>query len=152
MLWLVSVYSQALARNTHLLNQSVAMAAAGPATKMLFYELAAHAIAATVSGANLVAAGIARDKYPERVSTLEIQTASEVGHIVARMGMSRKDANKLVKALLNKYEKDVPEAPLGKKFSEIYDMEKVTPLPEYMEIYRSIRKELADLGLEYSLL
>jgi hypothetical protein len=152
MLWLVSVYSQALARNTHLLNESVAMAAAGPATKMLFYELASHAITATVSGANLVAAGIARDKYPERVSTLEIQTASEVGHIVARMGMPRKEANKLVKALLGRYEKDVPEAPLGNKFSEIYDMDKVSPLTEYMELYESIRGELTELGLDYSLL
>ena len=152
MLWLVSVYSQALARNTHLLNESVAMAAAGPATQMLFYELAAHAVTATVSGANLVAAGIARDKYPERVSTLEIQTASEVGHIVARMGMTRKDANGLVKTLLRKYEKDVPGASLGKKFSEIYDMEKVTPLPEYLKLYESIREELAKLGLNYSLL
>jgi hypothetical protein len=146
------VYSQALARNTHLLNESVAMAAAGPATEMLFYELAAHAISATVSGANLVAAGIARDKHPERVSTLEIQTASEVGHIVARMGMKRKEANNLVKSLLSRYEKDVPEAPLGKKFSEIYDMQKVTPLPEYLELYESIRRELAELGLDYSLL
>ena len=152
MLWLVSVYCQAIARNTHLLNQSVSMAAAGPATKMLFYELAAHAVAATVSGGNLVAAGIARDKYPERVSTLEIQTASEVGHVVARMGMSRKDANHLVRKLVGKYEQQVPEAPLGKKFSEIYDVQKVTPSPEYAALYGQVRTELAELGLDYSLL
>jgi methylamine--corrinoid protein Co-methyltransferase len=152
MLWLVSLYSQALARNTHLINESVAMASAGPCTRMLFHEFAAHAIASVVSGGNHVAGGIARDKYPERVSTLEIQTASEVGHIVARMGMTRGDANKLVRKLVSKYEKTIPEAPLGKKFSEIYDMERVTPLPEYQGMYDDIKEELSGLGLDYSLL
>ncbi len=150
MLWLVSVYCQAIARNSHMLNECVSMAAGGPATKMLFYELAAHAIAATVSGANLVAAGIARDKYPERVSTMEIQTAAEVGHIVARMGMTRKEANIFVRKLAGKYEQLIPQAPLGKKFSELYNLEKVTPLPEYAKLYEEVRKELADLGLDYS--
>jgi methylamine--corrinoid protein Co-methyltransferase len=152
MLWLASVYTQALARNTHLLNESVAMASAGPCTEMLFYEFAAYAIVAVVSGGNLVAGGIARDKYPERVSTLEIQTASEVGHIVARMGMNRKEANSLVKKLVGKYEKQIPEAPLGKKFSEIYDLEKVKPLEDYQRMYDEIRRELSDLGLDYSVL
>jgi methylamine--corrinoid protein Co-methyltransferase len=119
---------------------------------MLFHEFAAHAIAVTVSGGNLVAGGIARDRYPERVSTLEIQTASEVGHIVARMGMKRREANTLVRKLVSKYEKKIPEAPLGKKFSEIYDMEKVKPLPEYQNMYADIRKELSGMGLDYNLL
>jgi hypothetical protein len=35
-LWLVSVYYWALAQNTHVLNESVAMAAAKPAIRMLF--------------------------------------------------------------------------------------------------------------------
>ncbi len=152
MLWLVSVYCQAIARNTHLINQSVAMASAGPCTEMLFYELAAHAMTSTVSGGNLVSAGIARDKYPERISHLEIQTGSEVGHIVARMGMTRKEANKIIKKILAKYEKDIPNAPLGKKFKEIYDIERVTPTSEYLELYRKIKMELTELGLDFSLL
>lgn len=152
MLWLVSVYCQAIARNTHLVNLSVAMAAAGPSTDMLFYEMAAHGMASTVSGANLVLGGIARDKYPERVSSLEIRTGAEVGHIVARMGISRDEANKMVKELLSRYEKEIPNAPLGKKFGEIYDLERVTPTQEYREVYERIRKELTGLGLDYALL
>jgi len=31
-------------------------------------------------------------------------------------------------------------------------MEKVAPLPEYRELYESIREELASLGLNFSLL
>jgi hypothetical protein len=150
MLWLVSVYCQAIARNTHLLNQSTSMATAGPATDMLFYEFAAHAIVSTVSGGNLVVGGIARDKYPERVSTLEIQTASEVGHIVARMGMSRSEANELVKKIVARYEDDIPQAPLGKRFGELYDLETVTPTREYWAQYEKVRDELKELGLDYS--
>ncbi len=152
MLWLVSVYSQAIARNTHLVNLSVAMAAAGPATEMLFYEMAAHAMTSTVSGANLVLGGIARDKYPERTSSLEIRAGAEVGHIVARMGMSRDEVNRTVKELLSRYEEKIPNAPLGRRFSEIYDLEKVTPNKEYVDVYQKIREELVALGLDYSLL
>jgi hypothetical protein len=68
------------------------------------------------------------------------------------MGMTRGDANKLVRKLVSKYEKTIPEAPLGKKFSEIYDMERVTPLPEYQGMYDDIKEELSGLGLDYSLL
>jgi len=152
MLWLGSVYSQALSRNTHLINLNCGMAAAGPSTEMLFYEMANYAMEATVSGAQLDAGGIARDKYPERTSTLEIRTGAEVGHIVARMGMSRDDVNEIVKKILSRYEKDIPNAPLGKKFSECYDLETVTPRKEYLEVYEKIRKELMKLGLDYSVL
>jgi methylamine---corrinoid protein Co-methyltransferase len=152
MLWLSSVYSQAIARNTHLLNLSVAMAAAGPMTEILFYEMVAQAIASTVSGANLVLGGIARDKHPERVSTLEMRAGAEAGHVAARMGMSRVEANKFVKKLLTKYEKEIPNAPLGKRFSEIYDLERVTPTKEYMAFYSRMRTELKDMGLDHSLL
>lgn len=150
MLWLVSVYSQAIARNTHLLNLSVAMAAAGPSTEMLFYEMVAHALTSTVSGANLVLGGIARDKYPERVSSLELRAGAEVGHIVARMGMTRDEVNSLVKELSSRYESRIPDAPLGKKFRELYDLERVTPTEGYLAVYRKIRQELMDLGLDYS--
>ncbi len=152
MLWLVSVYSQAVARNTHLVNLSVAMAAAGPATEMLFYEMVAHAMTSTVSGANLVLGGIARDKHPERTSSLEIRTGAEVGHIVARMGLSRDKVNGIVKNLLARYEKEIPNAPLGKKFGELYDLGRVTPTEEYLAMYRAMREELAKLGLDYSVL
>jgi hypothetical protein len=31
-------------------------------------------------------------------------------------------------------------------------MEKVTPLPDYLQLFESVRRELAELGLDYSLL
>ncbi len=150
MLWLTSVYSQAIARNTKLLNISTTMAAAGPSTEMLFYEMAAGALVSTVSGANIVQGGIARDKYPERVSTLELRLGAETAHAVAKMGMTRAQANTVVKRLLAKYEDDVPEAPIGKTFSELYDLQRVKPLDEYMDVYQRMKAEIADLGIDYS--
>jgi methylamine--corrinoid protein Co-methyltransferase len=96
--------------------------------------------------------GIARDKHPERVSTLEMRAGAEAGHVVARMGMPRKEGNQFVKKLLAKYEKEIPNAPLGKRFGEIYDLERVTPTKEYMAFYSQLRTELKDMGLDYSLL
>lgn len=152
MLWLGSVYSQAISRNTHMLNQAVAMAAAGPATDMLFYEFINWAMCASVSGSNLVLGGIARDKYPERVSTLEMRAGAEAAHIVARMGLTRDQVNDIAKQLVVRYKDDIPNAPLGKKFSEIYDMERVAPTAEYLAILDNIRKEMTELGLDYSVL
>ncbi|MBT4398674.1 MAG: monomethylamine:corrinoid methyltransferase, partial [Bacteroidetes bacterium] len=113
----------------------------------------AYSMTAAVSGASgIVTGGIARDKYPERVSSLEMRAAAEASHIVARSGMTRSDVNTMVKKIVAIYEKDIPNAPLGKKFNEIYDMERVTPLPEYLDVLNKVRKNLAELGLDYSVL
>lgn len=152
MLWLVSVYSQAIARNSRMLNICTTMTAAGPATEMLFYEMVTGAIAPTVSGANIVQGGIARDKHPERVSTLEMRLGAETAHAVTRMGMTRAQANDVVTEILARYADGVPDAPLGKTFSEIYDLQRVKPLPEYDEMYRRMKAEVAALGIDYSLM
>jgi methylamine--corrinoid protein Co-methyltransferase len=134
MLWLVSVYCQAIARNSGMLNICTTMAAGGPSSEMLFYEMAAGAIAHTVSGANHVQGGIARDKHPERVSTLELRLGAETAHAVTKMGMTRAQANDVVKELVGRYADDIPNAPLGKTFSELYDLERVKPLTSTRDV------------------
>lgn len=150
MLWLVSVYSQALARNTHFLNICTTMAAGGPSSDMLFYEMANGAIAHTVSGANHVQGGIARDKYPERVSTLELRLGAETAHAVAKMGMTRAQANGICKEILARYGDEIPDAPLGKTFSELYDLDRVRPLDFYVDLYREKKAEIQELGVDYT--
>jgi methylamine---corrinoid protein Co-methyltransferase len=152
MLWLVSVYCQAIARNSRMLNICTTMAAGGPSTDMLFYEMVNGAIAHTVSGAHSVQGGIARDKYPEHISTLELRLGAETAHAVARSGMTRAQANSVVKEILARYGDDIPNAPLGKTFSELYDLERVKALDFYEEIYRQKREEIQKLGIDYSVL
>ncbi len=149
MLWVVSVYSQAVARNSRIPQTSNGFANAGPGTKMLYYETAAHAIASTVSGANLWEMAPARNKHPNRGTPLECRLAAEVGYGAVLSGLSREDANSLVDTLLKKYEKDIPEAPLGKTFREMYDVEKAVPKKEAIEQYRDMVKELKDLGVPF---
>jgi len=149
MLWIVSVYSQAIARNTKIPQTSNGFANAGPGTKMLYYETAAHAIASTVSGANLWEMAPARNKYPNRGTPLECRLAAETGYGTVMSGMSRKEANRIVNALLKKYEKDIPDAPLGKTFAEMYDIEKAVPKKEAADQYREMVKELKDMGVPF---
>ena len=66
--------------------------------------------------------------------------------------MTRKDANTLVKKLLSKYEDGINDAPLGKKFSECYDLEKVIPTQEYLDLYDEVKKEASSYGLDYSVI
>ena len=149
MLWIVSAYSQAIARNTKMPQTSNGFANAGPGTKMLYYETAAHSMASTVSGANLWEMAPARNKNHNRGTPLECRLAAEVGYGVTLSGMTRKEANIIVNALLEKYELDIPEAPLGKTFQEMYDVEKAVPQSDALEQYKELVKELKDMGVPF---
>jgi methylamine--corrinoid protein Co-methyltransferase len=150
MLWLVSTAHQALARNTHLLHFANTFIAGGPCTDFACYELISHGVTASVSGASLSPAAVARNKYPERCTGMEGRICAEAAHAAARSGMTRKDANEIVKKLVSKYEKQMDDAPLGKKFSECYDLERVEPTQEYLDLYGKIKKEVQSIGLDYS--
>jgi methylamine--corrinoid protein Co-methyltransferase len=66
--------------------------------------------------------------------------------------MTRKDANTIVKKILSKYENNIKDAPLGKKFSECYDLEKVIPTQEYLDLYDEVKEEVSSYGLDYSVI
>jgi hypothetical protein len=143
------MYSQAVARNTHLVQDSNGFTNAGPGTDMLFYETAAHAITSTVSGANLWESAPARNKHHNHGTPLEARLGAEVGHAVARQGMTREQADEVVNVLLAKYEADIPEAPIGQPFQELYDVRKAVPKPEYYDRYARVKEELHGLGVEF---
>ena len=150
MLWLVSVTHQAMARNTHLLNFANTFIAAGPNTDFACYELINHGITASVSGANLSPAAVARNMHPERCTGMEGRIAAEAAHATVLSGLTRKDANEIVKKILPKYEGQIKEAPLGDKISDCYNLDTVTPIQEYLDRYARIKKEVSELGLDYS--
>jgi methylamine--corrinoid protein Co-methyltransferase len=152
MLWLVSVSGQAIARNTKLVTAANAFMASGPCTEMITYELAAHSIASTVSGWHLNPAAVAKNRHPSHASGMEPRIHAEVGHVVARTGINRKDASRMVKSLLDLYEKDVKNAPVGKSFRECYDIIKVRPKDEYLRLWSDTRTKLGKMGLDFKLL
>ena len=152
LLWLISITGQAIARNSHLLIGVSPFTAAGPCTEMVIYELAATTLAAVVSGLHLNPAAVARNKHPERSSGMEARISSETGHIIAKQGVSRADANEMVKKIVKLYEADIPDAPLGKRFDECYNLDTVRPTGEYLDLYDKCKEKLIGYGLDYSLI
>ncbi|MEL7563459.1 MAG: monomethylamine:corrinoid methyltransferase [Dehalobacterium sp.] len=149
MLWVVSTFSQAIARNTHLVQDSNAFANAGPGTEMLFYEGAAHAIASVVSGNNLWTLAPCRNKVHNHGTPLETRFAAEVAHAVVAQGMKREEANEIVNKLLAQYEHLIPIDNYGKPYHEVYDVKKAVPTEEYMDLYKRMKEEVAKLGVNF---
>ena len=147
-LWVASVVGQALSRNTHLLTACESITAAGPCTEMVLLETAAMSTVGATSGININNASAAKSQYLDRNTGMECEFGSEVGHATARM--RRTDANDLVKELLLRYEDKIEKPPLGRTFQECYDLKTVKPTKEHLEIFDRTRKQLEDLGLNFS--
>ncbi|MFX0170396.1 MAG: monomethylamine:corrinoid methyltransferase [Candidatus Hodarchaeota archaeon] len=145
-LWAASMVGQALSRNTHLLTATEAITAAGPCTEMCLYEVTTNAIVGSVSGIHVNSASAAKSQYLDRESGMEAIIGCEVAH--AATGMKRTNANELLKTIVSKYEKNLENPPLGRKFQECYDLKTVKPSNEYNNIYKQVKKELVDLGLK----
>lgn len=146
LLWVISMVGQAIGRNTHLLMAIAGELASGPCTHMALYEAAAYAIAGTVSGLNLMAVEVAKNKYLDHCSGMEARMAAEAGH--AASGMKREDANELIKEILKRYQDRIKDAPIGKSFRECYDLKTITPSSVYNSIYNTVIMDLKNLAFE----
>jgi len=145
-LWALSFAFQALSRNSNLLISSLAGPAGGPGTKTMLYELAAYTIATSVSGQSMIEASMsAGGRIPRHISGLEARLCGEVAHAVS--GMSRGQANELVQQLIPHYEPDLKTNPIGKPFEEVYNVDKVEPIPEWQGMYDEVYNELVKMGV-----
>ena len=138
-----------MARNSKLLYTSNGFANAGPMTEMVFRETAVHALVSTVSGWHLWEMASTRNKYRNRATPLEARLGTEVGHAVARQGMTRERANDICNRLLAKYEDQAADAPLGSEYQECYDVAKALPTHEHLDMYRRVKDEIAEMGVEF---
>jgi len=152
MLWLLSVAGQALARNTHLVAFSNAFMASGPCTETVIWELAANSITSEVSGWHLNPCAVAKNRHPLHCSGMEPRIHAEVGHVASRGGITRREAGRIVKVLLDRYEKQIPNAPIGKPFTECYDPVSIRPTDEYIRLWDECKKDLSELGLDFKLI
>lgn len=147
--WARSVSNQAITRNSSLPVVNVGYSAAGPMTKMLFYEHCAWIIASVASGGSVEVGASARGTALDYTSPVEPLLASEVAHAVA--GMSRKEANEIVESLLKKYESQLREPPVGQRYQECCDITTGKPKQELLQLYREIRQELTDeFGIRFT--
>jgi methylamine--corrinoid protein Co-methyltransferase len=105
-----------------------------------------------VAGADLDLAAVARNRHPEHATGMEARIGAEAGHLTARQGVTREQANEIVKQILAQYENQLAEAPIGKRLDQCYNLETLEPTQEYAELYERIKERLRKFGLDYSLL
>ena len=55
--------------------------------------------------------------------------------------------NDIVKELLPLYEDTLKDPDVGMSFQEAYDVENLTPIPEWEEVYRQVKREVTDMGI-----
>jgi len=145
LLWVISVYGQAISRNTNLLSLNLNYTAAGPCTEMVLHEIAARAITAVTSGLSIEAVGVGKAMHEDYLTPIEPRFSAEVAH--ASVGMKRENANEIVKHLTSTYVDKISNPPLGIKYQECFDVKTGKPSNKCLEIYNKVKKELEDLGL-----
>jgi len=116
---------------------------------MCLYEIAAQRLAAVSSGVSIESVGVGKAKHEDYLTPIEPMFASEVAYATA--GMSREDANEIVKVLLPKYVDKVADPPLGLKYQECCDIKTGKPSKRCLEVYTKVKEELKDLGLKFSI-
>jgi methylamine--corrinoid protein Co-methyltransferase len=149
--WGSSIGSQAISRNTKIINTSICLTNAGPGTEMQFQEMVSDMCASIPCGREGTGGGPRRWKVkPLLGSALENRFWGELCHAMA--GVRRDFANSLAEEMLSRYEhritKESDGGPMGHTFKEIYDLNTLTPRRKYLEVYEKVKKELEDLGLD----
>jgi len=146
-MWPISISTQAICRNSHLPMMNLTYVGAGPMTEMCLYEIATALVNRVASGGGVEFGGVAKAINLDHFTPLEPRFASEVAHAVA--GMSRAEANEIVKKLLPKYADNLPNPPKGKRFQEAYDWGSIEPCQEYVDLYSKVKEELTGYGLRF---
>ncbi len=147
-MWMQGIVEQAFARNAPCIIVSDIYPKSGAGTKELLYEVAANALAITLSGGHLEGVGAADGAVPNS-SGLEARWMGEVGHAVVRQGLSLDQGETLVQTLLDKYEHVFSQdgGNPGKRFDQVYDLKSLRPTQEWLTMYETVKEELNQLGL-----
>lgn len=142
-----TVALQALTRNTNLIISGFTRPVAGPMIRDILYEIAAITIAQVVSGISFTkAVHTATGRFALHCTPLEAKFAGVVTH--AAEGLSRAEADPIVRSLVSKYQDSQKTIQAGKPFTEAYDLESLQPVPEWQDMYDEV---LQELGEEYGL-
>lgn len=145
-LWNLSIVHQALSRNTHFITDPPINSVSGPGVDKMLYEIAAGVTTIASSGAGMTTGPrSAGGKLTDYVTPLECRFLAEVAH--AASGLDPVDANEVVKQLLPKYEDTIKTPDLGQSFQQLYDLETITPIPEWEATYQRVRQEVIDIGI-----
>lgn len=147
-LWVFSVAGRATSRNTRYPAIGLGYAAAGPCTKMYFYETAAVNLCCVTSGyAGVQTVHPAKAIIDDGVTPVEARFNVETAYAVTGMEAGR--AGELVNQLLVKYEEQIEEPPTGKRYQECYDLGTGKPSEAYVRLYDEVKEELVGMGIPF---
>lgn len=148
-MWIESIACQTLALRAPQIVVCDIYPKSGAMTKELLYEVAANAIAITVSGGHLEGVGSADGNAPNGTG-LEARLMGEVGRAVTKQRLTRQKGNEIIQKLLGKYEYvfKYEKGNPGVCITEAYDMTTITPKPAWLAMYDEVVHDLAGLGLD----
>ncbi len=147
-LWVFSIVGRAVSRNTNYPAISVGIASAGPCTKMYFYEAAVVNLCCVISGYGSVATvHPAKAVINDGVTPMEACFNVETARVITEMKTNK--ANEIVNQLLDRYERDIENAPGGKVYQECYNLQTRKPNEEYIRLYNDVKEELAGMGIPF---
>lgn len=145
-LWGFSVVGRATSRNTKYPAIGLGYAAAGPCTRMYFYEAAAVNLCCVTSGyGGVQTVHPAKAVIDDAITPMEAIFNAKAAHAVT--GMKAEQASKLVNQLLEKYEKEIENAPPGRRYQECYNLKTGKPLEDYARLYDEVKEELVKMGI-----
>jgi methylamine--corrinoid protein Co-methyltransferase len=147
-LWVFAMAGRAASRNIPYPDLALSYAAAGPCTKMYFYEAAAVNVVCVAAGYGGVQTALpAKGVLNNGITPLEARFNVEMAY--AATGMRADQASELVNRLLEKYEDGIVEAPKGKPYQECYDLQTRKPSQEYVRLHGEVKEELAQMGVAF---
>ncbi len=147
MLFVVSTSSQAISRNVGVPYYALGYAAAGSGTKQYFYEAAAYLLAIQSSGIGI------EDVHPNKAVVtngalpIDSEFTCSLGH--GMVGITRKEANQMIKRAMETYEGGIKNPPRGRTLNECYDTLSMRPDEELRKTYNEAIRELRGLGIQF---
>jgi methylamine--corrinoid protein Co-methyltransferase len=104
------------------------------------------ALVASVCGASRIlgvrsAVGVVEN----HCSGLETRFNGQVAH--AGAGLSRQQADQVVKLAIAKYLPQLESKPIGLPFEKVYDLETVLPTKEWTDVYEKVKEQVLHWGL-----
>jgi methylamine--corrinoid protein Co-methyltransferase len=147
-LWVFAITGRAASRNTRYPAIAIGFAAAGPCTKMYFYEAATTILSQVPSGyAGIQTPHPAKAVVDDAVTPMEAKFGVEITKAIT--GITAQEANELANRLLEKYEDDIANAPQGQKYQECYDLRTQKPSEEYIRLYEEVIEEMIQMGISF---
>ena len=148
-LWAKDIAIQALVRNTELPLLQYITHYAGPCTEMCLQEVAVKTLILTVNGSHIAlhTCTTAVPRWNNVQTPVEALWMIDIADAVIRSRLRREEANRIVKELYMMYKDKLDKPPKGRPILECYDLRSKSPSKEYKEVWNSVEKELAELGL-----